>query len=218
MAVYPTALDQTTHPGPHYTASGRTGWSVPPVPADSYRAGQVYNYYPDLFWRMDETTGTMAADSGLVPPNDGTYRQGGVTLGQPGAIAAPPAGPGFDGVNDTWCRPTPSSNPTVYSEEVWFNTDHAGGKLIGFGTNATGNSGGYDRHVWMLNDGRLRFGTWTGQTNIAESTATYNDGAWHHMVATQGQDGMKLYVDGTLVGHQPADRRPGLHRLLARRR
>jgi PKD repeat protein len=51
----------------------------------------------------------------------------------------------------------------------------------------------------MENDGQLEFGTWTGQENLATSPAAYNDGQWHYMVATQGPDGMKLYVDNQLV-------------------
>jgi len=39
--------------------------------------------------------------------------------------------------------------------------------------------------------------------NLASSTASYNDGRWHHVVATQGSDGMKLYVDGAQVGSNP---------------
>lgn len=52
----------------------------------------------------------------------------------------------------------------------------------------------------MQDDGRLQFGTWTGQTNLAGSERAYNDGQWHHVVASQGSDGLKLYVDGDLVG------------------
>ena len=96
---------------------------------------------------------------------------------------------------------TRSSPTRTYSEELWFNTTTTrGGKLIGFGTNQFGSSGGYDRHVYMFNDGRLRFGTYTGQLNVIDSPASFNDGKWHHLVATQGPDGMKLYVDNTLVG------------------
>ena len=93
------------------------------------------------------------------------------------------------------------SNPTVYSEEAWFKTTStSGGKIIGFGDNQTGNSGSYDRHVYMQNDGRLVFGVWTGFTNTITTPAPYNDGDWHHVVATQGPSGMKLYLDGVLIG------------------
>jgi PKD repeat protein len=33
--------------------------------------------------------------------------------------------------------------------------------------------------------------------------ASYNNGQWHHVVATQSSNGMKLYVDGALVGTNP---------------
>ncbi len=52
----------------------------------------------------------------------------------------------------------------------------------------------------MRNDGRLIFGTYTGAFNLITTTAAYNNNQWHHLVATQGADGMKLYVDGALVG------------------
>lgn len=184
----------------HYVASGRTV-AVPPAPTDAYGA-KVYAASPDFYWRMDETTGSTAGDTMGATP--GNY-SGGVTLGQPGPLTAQGNhSVAFDGVNGTLSSATTFDNPTVYSEELWFNTTTTrGGKLIGFGDQATGNSGGYDRHVWMLNDGHLRFGTWTGQPNVAQSSGTYNDGAWHHLVATQSSEGMKLYVDGKLVGTNP---------------
>jgi hypothetical protein len=52
----------------------------------------------------------------------------------------------------------------------------------------------------MSNDGQLNFGIFDGQTVVVQSPNSYNDGAWHHVVATQGWDGMNLYVDGQLVG------------------
>ena len=35
--------------------------------------------------------------------------------------------------------------------------------------------------------------------NTITSPTAYNNGQWHQVVATQGADGMKLYVDGQLV-------------------
>ena len=101
------------------------------------------------------------------------------------------------------------SNPTVYSEELWFKTTHhaAAASSSASAANQAGAASSYDRHVYMVTDGRLIFGVWTGQTNTDHLAAAYNDGAWHHVVATQGADGMTLYVDGALVGTQPADRR-----------
>ena len=40
-------------------------------------------------------------------------------------------------------------------------------------------------------------------TRTVSSVLPYNDNAWHHAVATQGSDGMRLYVDGTQIGALP---------------
>ena len=61
----------------------------------------------------------------------------------------------------------------------------------------------------MQDDGRLVFGTWTGQMNTITTPTPYNDGQWHHVVATQSGDGMKLYVDGELVGTNPQTQAEG---------
>ncbi len=55
----------------------------------------------------------------------------------------------------------------------------------------------------MEDSGQLTFGVWTGTTNTITSPQSYNDGGWHHLVADQSADGMKLYVDGQLVGTHP---------------
>ncbi len=141
-----------------------------------------------------------AADSS---PNEfpGVYN-GGTTYGTPGAVSGTPnTAVTFNGTTGPVASAAGVSNPTVYSEELWFKTTtNSGGKLIGFGNAQSGNSGAYDRHVYMFDDGRLRFGVWTGFTNVIDTPLSYNDGNWHHMVATQGSDGMKLYVDGQLTG------------------
>ncbi|MDX2377461.1 PKD domain-containing protein, partial [Microbacterium sp. LRZ72] len=87
-----------------------------------------------------------------------------------------------------------------FSVELWFKTDTTrGGKLIGYGNSRTGTSGSHDRHVYMQNSGRLTFGVYPGSTKTISSPASYNDDEWHHVVATQGEAGMSLYVDGELV-------------------
>ncbi len=66
----------------------------------------------------------------------------------------------FNGSNGMVSLGPPFNNPTVYSEEAWFKTTTTrGGKIIGFGSNQTGTSSSYDRHVYMQNNGQLVFGT-----------------------------------------------------------
>ena len=98
-----------------------------------------------------------------------------------------------------------ASSPSTYSAELWFkSTSTTGGKLIGFGNAASGNSTKYDRQVVLLNNGRLQFGVNPGTRALAETTTAYNDGQWHHVVATQGATGMKLYVDSVLAASNAA--------------
>jgi FOG: PKD repeat len=199
VAIYPTALTANQVVA-HYVDSGRPS-PVPPEPTDAYGKA-VYNDSPSLYWRLDETSGPKAADT-TPNGNDGTYT-GGVTYGQPGAVPGGDAAVTLDGVSGGVYSNAAVNDPTVYSEEMWFKTTTTnGGKLIGFGNQQSGSSSSYDRHVIMLNTGQLQFGVWTGQTNTITSPANYNDGKWHYLVATQGPDGMNLYVDNQLVGTNP---------------
>ncbi|QRY39477.1 PKD domain-containing protein [Microbacterium hominis] len=180
----------------HYVASGRT-LTAATAPSDAYGAA-VYALEPSLYWRLGEQNGPVAADSsGFGQP--GTYI---------GAVA-PGAGGALAGVADTAATfaggqvisKNTFSNPRSYSLEAWFQTSTTtGGKIIGFGNSPDGNSNNYDRHVYMTPDGTLVYGVWVGFAETLQSGPGYNDGAWHHVVATQGSEGMRLYVDGVLKG------------------
>jgi PKD repeat protein len=213
VAVYPTVLPAATVRA-HYVAAG--GTSTPVIaPADAYGA-LVFNSSPELYWRYDDTTGATTADSSgndVAGVLDGDY-----VRGDAGALAGG-VGTGIQFRQTTcqwWqigCTSTNGgtaasaiayANPTVYSVETWFKTTSTrGGRLIGFSGNQKGGSGAYDRHVYMQDDGRLVFGTWTGQTNTITTATAYNDGTWHHVVATQASDGMRLFVDGVERGTNP---------------
>ncbi len=200
VAVYPKALTQSQVLS-HYSLSGRTS-VVPPAPADVYGAS-VYAQEPLLYWRLGETAGNVASDSGALGSN-GQYR-GSSTKGVPGVLnGVSNTAVRFGSTNGLVSSTNSYVNPSVYSQEAWFQTTTtSGGKIMGFGNSQTGTSSSYDRHVYMQDDGKLVFGAYTGQMNIITSSAAYNDGKWHQVVATQGADGMKLYVDGALVGTNP---------------
>jgi PKD repeat protein len=201
VAVFPTALDRKQVDG-QWTASGRAS-TLPASPADAYGA-RVFQDDPEVFFRLDGDTAALAADSSPAGVNG--VATGGLTGGGASALAAGTGtSAGFDGQSGGVATTTSYESPNSYSLETWFNTTTTqGGKLIGLGNQQTGYSGNYDRHVYMEQDGRLQFGNWTGQMNLATSSASYNDGRWHHVVATQGSDGMKLYVDGAQVGTNPS--------------
>ncbi len=196
VSVYPTQLT-SQQINAQYVASGRTA----AAPADSYGASVFYDD-PTLYWRLGDTTGTAAADSatGLTP---GTY-QATNTKGVAGAIAGTAnTAVAFNGSNGFVSSNSSFVNPTTYSEEAWFKTTTTtGGKIIGFGNAKTGLSTSYDRHVYMQNDGKIAFGALSA-ANVIVSPTAYNNGQWHHVVATQGATGMNLYIDGLPVGSNP---------------
>ncbi|MDB5135222.1 MAG: C-terminal target protein [Mucilaginibacter sp.] len=94
-----------------------------------------------------------------------------------------------------------SPGPQTFSISVWFKTTSvSGGRLVGFGDVQVGASVSYDRHIYMNNSGQLYFGAFPGTAKTINTPASYNDGGWHHAVATlSGTNGSKLYVDGALI-------------------
>ena len=206
VAIYPTVLTSGTVDA-HWVASGRAS-TFPATPADAYGAAvqRQSGEAPEVYWRLNEALGSTAASSGPWP-SDGSY-VGTVTKNVPGALAGVANNAvSFSGSSGNFVASKASvSSPSTYSEELWFKTTTTtGGKLIGFGNRNTGTSTSYDRHVYMENNGRLTFGVRTSgsSTTTISTPSSYNDGAWHHMVATQSSDGMKLYVDGVLRGSHP---------------
>ena len=88
---------------------------------------------------------------------------------------------------------------------MWFKTrTTVGGQLIGFGSHTIGASSGYDRTFYMLDNGFLRFGVNPGTPASIVSNAALNDDAWHHVAASLGPAGMRMYVDGVLQTSQNA--------------
>lgn len=90
---------------------------------------------------------------------------------------------------------TANGNPQTFSISAWFKTTSTtGGRIVGISQNQNG-GGSFDRHVYMNNAGQVYFGVYNGATNTVNTTASYNDGAWHHVVATLSSAGLYLYVD-----------------------
>ncbi|CAM5368017.1 LamG-like jellyroll fold domain-containing protein [Streptomyces atroolivaceus] len=164
----------------------------------------------DLYWRYDETGGAFAADAS-ASGNGGVYMNAPSYRSTPSAVAGS-AALSLNGTNEYVYtdRLHHYTSPTSYSVETWFRTTStSGGRIVGHGNNI-GTERGHtssisDKLVYLTNDGRLAFGVQSGSTRpTITSAGSYNDGAWHHAVATQGPSGMVLYVDGEAVGANPA--------------
>ena len=151
-------------------------------------------------WYLGEPSGGIAYD--YAGTGDLTAGSG-VSRGTAGAIQGDAdRAASFNGTSTgTAATGTPIAGPQVFSVEAWFRTtSSAGGKIVGFGDRTTGQSANHDRHVYMDTAGRLNFGIWTGATTVVSSPGSYNDGTWHHVVATMSSSGLAMYVDGTQVG------------------
>lgn len=149
----------------------------------------VIAYYP-----LDTGVGVQAYDSSMsantgVMQNSATWTTGQIS----GAVT-------LNGSTQYISTTNQLNNPTAFTAELWFKTStSSGGLLVGFGSAQTGSSANLDRQVYMTNSGQLIFGTNPGTKQTATSASSYNNGAWHHLAATFGAAGMKLYVDGAQV-------------------
>ncbi|GLY28684.1 LamG-like jellyroll fold domain-containing protein [Kineosporia sp. NBRC 101731] len=161
---------------------------------------------PSLYWRLGQSAGPVAADSS-AQLDAGTFA-GGVTHGQSGAVAGNPAVT-FDRSTGYVSSEVTRPSPSTFTVEAWVRTTTgSGGRIVGFGNNRggldfSGNpavSSQYDKHLYMTDNGRITFGVYTGSFATLTSTAPLNDDGWHHVVGTQGANGMRLYVDGELQG------------------
>ncbi|MEV6263166.1 LamG-like jellyroll fold domain-containing protein [Streptomyces sp. NPDC051784] len=164
----------------------------------------------DLYWRYDEASGAFAADASENRDN-GVYTNAPSYRSAPAAVAGS-AALSLNGVDEYVYsdRLHHYTSPAPYSVETWFRTTTTrGGRIIGYGNNI-GTERGHtssisDKLVYLTDDGRLAFGVQSGSSRpTVTSAGSYNDGDWHHVVATQGPSGMALYVDGEPVGTNPA--------------
>jgi hypothetical protein len=214
--------DKTAVPGTQYTYRVRAtdGTNTSPLSATvSVATARTNAAYPaavlgagaSTYWRLDNAGPTVGADSS--PGNNLELSYGGPTFaGDTGAVANDPSrSTTFNGTSAYAYGQNRGNAPTVYTAEVWFKTTTTqGGKIFGFGSGQPnrlgtnpGLSSNYDRNLYMTDAGTLIYGVYAGGTKTVTSARPYNDGTWHHAVATQGSDGIRLYIDGAQIGALP---------------
>jgi hypothetical protein len=180
-----------------------------PLPS-TYRAGNtILDDYPIAYWRLGEKSGRVATD--LSPTgNTGTY-QGTFTPNQAGAITGDSdTATLFDGSTGMISSTNTYTNPPATSIEAWIKTTTtSGGVIAELSMTQTGGSGGWDRILYMEDSGKLIFGVNAGSAKQVSTSSAYNNGAWHHVVATHSRGyGNRLYVDGSLIGGNTASTNP----------
>jgi RHS repeat-associated protein len=174
------------------------------TPGSHYRSA-VLDSRPESYWRLGEADGTAAGSEVAVNlgQDAGTYAS--VTLGTAGALA---------GTTDTAATFNGTSSKvdlrkgTVKKSrdgavELWFKASATGtgGPLLGYQDKALGTASITGMPVlYVGTDGKLHGQFATGSINPITSTATVNDGRWHHVVLSAMGTTQTLYLDGAKAG------------------
>lgn len=144
---------------------------------------------PFARWEFNENSGSVAADS--VGNSSGTISGASWTHG------ASEAGLSFDGANDSVTFGTaPSlSGETDFTVSAWIRTTSTADGVV-----IQQRNGGFNgEYVLKLHaDGRVNFfvyGNGTFQYSFSTS-ATVNDGRWHHLTAMRSGTGGSIFIDG----------------------
>ena len=169
------------------------------------------------YWPLDEPSGPVALDraagttgSTNVGTDDATGGAA-VAWGRPGAMSGSMAVTLADNDASRIHATSSQTAPNTFAIQAWVRTTTTrGGRILGFGDLQEGYSAHRDRQLWMDDTGHVLFGVraQTGSARTVASTAPYNDNRWHMLAATMSTAGMRLYVDGALVG-QRADTTQG---------
>lgn len=143
------------------------------------------------YWPFDTGTGTIAYDASETGDDATLMNSPTWTTGIVGQAVT------LDGSTQYATTADQVSGPTTFTIECWFkSTSATGGYLMGFGSAASGASTSLDRLIYLTNSGQVSFGTNPGTYDVITTSASYNDGSWHHVAASLGAAGMALYVDG----------------------
>ena len=153
------------------------------------------------YWSFDETSGDKAedfvAERNMTIRGKAYKRGGGSVLGSGASLTMT-----SDANNKSHAATRVASQaPTAFSMEAWVRTSStSGGAIMSYGSSATNQSWNRDRMVYMRDDGTLSFMLYPGKLATITTPKSYNDGQWHHIVASMSPtSGAMLYVDGNLA-------------------
>ncbi|WP_457254095.1 PKD domain-containing protein [Pedococcus sp. P5_B7] len=162
-----------------------------------------------IYWPMNETSGLTINDRAAgtaattgIGVTDGRGDTG-IQWNQSGAIAGDTAAALTNNDFSRVYALGSETAPDTFTSQVWVRTSTgSGGRILGFSDLQNGKSAHRDRHLYMDNSGRIVFGVYgqDGTLRTVISPSAYNNNLWHMLTATMSSAGMRLYVDGNLVG------------------
>ncbi len=180
-------------------------WSVA---ADPYSTAILADG-PVAFWRMNETTGTVATDS--AGTFNGVYTnasidQTGYTLGSDPTNLAVAFGSSAGQGSDSYVGGMPldfaTGGTAVFSLEAWVNGSSQVPSSGIVGKGAGGSEECYLDCGSSASAGAFRFFVRNAANTVASANSTFQaDGAWHHLVGVCDQSNgvIRLYIDGQQV-------------------
>jgi len=200
---------QYGYSGNQLAAACNESQSGTPCTKYSYTSGSDYptavlDSGPQSYWRLDEASGSTAADS--VPANEGadnaTYTNawlagvGSPLAGEPSSVGAV----GFDGTNAYVQAPASlGDDGAVMSVSLWFDTNGSSNEALlsqsADPITASSTTNPYTPIMYLGSDGKLRAG-FAGTGTPLSSTSAVNNSAWHNAVLTSTGSQETLYIDG----------------------
>lgn len=178
---------------------------VPPIPvfAAQVSADSLVGY-----WKLDETSGTSAADSS-GDGNTGTHTNGPtISTTVPSTISFTNARSlSFDGTDDYVDTPDDSSSlgggplsfddSNNFSLSLWYKGSDTATGTSGHGKTLLGRDSGDIWANFVLNGGNVQYRHYNGGWQTITSLNSIADNAWHHVVYVNHSNATgDLYVDG----------------------
>jgi hypothetical protein len=183
-------------------------------------AATVAGDSPVAWWKLNETVGTTATDSGSGTAANGTYTNT-WTYGLSGIDSADAGGgtsvkAGTNGYITVGALPAKLqfASGTSFSIEAWcaFQGSAPGPALV---TEAFAGDGTVRYMLGFYNGSSWTdfpsFGWYNGSWRLIQSATGIGNGLWHHVVGTFDGTQLRLYVDGSLVAGPttPGGTQPG---------
>ena len=205
-----SAADDADWTQPGFTSAGWEGGTNGlgyetglPEPEQESFAAKVLATGPVAYWRLNETSGAEAVNSGTGGVSDEGGYEGAILLGKAGprppefaTMEANNTAPFFDGVSACVNGPFELVNALpAFTLAGWINPTAAQPNRTGlFGQNDTIEFG-------FISPGVIQ--VWTAYGSVTAGYPFPNN-QWHYVTATGGNGLLALYFDGRLAGATPA--------------